>query len=127
MKRAWERARASQPPPYDVERWPPTRQNSGQSGQRGHAQRGLRVSAFASVDPASVCPADRRLVSIQHALMVGTVERKRWHLDLEAFAGLAHHLKTAGHEAGCGGQRHAAGIFEMLAGREHGLLADHAF
>src|SRR3984893_15936709 len=48
-------------------------------------------------------------------------------LDLEPLAALAHHLVAAGHEARRGRKRHAAGIFEALARREHGLLADHAF
>ena len=64
---------------------------------------------------------------IQHPLAVGAVERKRRHVDLEPFAALAHHLVAAGHEARRGRQRHAAGVFEALARREHRLLADHAF
>ena len=43
------------------------------------------------------------------------------------FAGLADHLVAAGHEARCGRQRHAAGVFEAFARREHRLLPDHAF
>src|SRR6266851_3278710 len=65
--------------------------------------------------------------SIQRPFAVGTVEREGRHVDLEPLAALAHHLVAAGHEARRGRKRHAAGIFEALARREHGLLADHAF
>src|ERR1700694_5572094 len=64
---------------------------------------------------------------IQHPLAVGTVERECRHVDFEPLAALAHHLVAAGHEARRGRKRHAAGIFEALARREHGLLADHTF
>src|SRR6266403_4499079 len=64
---------------------------------------------------------------IQRPLAVGTVERKCRHVDLEPFTALAHHLVAAGHEAGRRRKWDAAGIFEALARREHGLLADHAF
>src|SRR6266478_5587024 len=65
--------------------------------------------------------------SIERPLAVGTVERECRHVDLESLAALAHHLVAAGHEAGGGRKRDAAGVFEALAGREHRLLADHAF
>jgi hypothetical protein len=39
----------------------------------------------------------------------------------------AHHLIAAGHEARRGLKRYAAGVFEALTRREHGLLADHSF
>src|SRR5258705_6314089 len=64
--------------------------------------------------------------SIQHPLLVGAVERKRRHVDLKALAALADHLIAPGHEARRGRQRHARGVFEALARREHRLLADHA-
>src|ERR1700737_2100282 len=64
---------------------------------------------------------------IQRPLAVGTVEREGRHVDLEPLAALAYHLVAAGHEARRGRKRHAAGVFEALARREHGLLADHAF
>src|ERR1700730_11268345 len=63
---------------------------------------------------------------VQHPLAVGAVEREGRHVDLEPLAALADHLIAAGHEDRCGRQRHAAGLFEALARREHGLLADHA-
>src|SRR6266404_1363953 len=64
--------------------------------------------------------------SIQHPLAVGAVERKGRHVDVEMFAAFAHHLVAAGHEARRGRKRHAAGVFEAFARREHGLFADHA-
>src|SRR5665213_3795301 len=64
---------------------------------------------------------------VQYPLAVGTVERKRRYVDFEPLAALAHHLVAAGHESRRGRQRHAAGIFEVLAWLEHRLLADHAF
>src|SRR5260370_8504001 len=65
--------------------------------------------------------------SIQRPFAVGTVEREGRHVDLEPLAALAHHLVAAGHEARRGRKRHAAGIFEALARREHRLLAYHPF
>src|SRR5882757_7487193 len=64
---------------------------------------------------------------IQHPLAFRAVQRERRHVDFKAFAALVDHLVAAGHEAGGGRQRHAGGVFEALAGREHGLFADHAF
>src|SRR5882757_4154914 len=63
--------------------------------------------------------APRASPLIQHPLAVGAIERKWRHVDLEFLAALADHLVAAGHEAGGGRQRHAAGIFEAFAGREH--------
>jgi hypothetical protein len=45
--------------------------------------------------------------SVQHPLRLGAVERKSRHVDLELLAAFAHHLVTAGHEAGGGRQWNA--------------------
>src|SRR5581483_12359503 len=59
--------------------------------------------------------------SIQHPLGVGAVEGEGRHIYLETLAALAHHLIAAGHEARRRRERHAGGIFEAIAWREHGL------
>src|SRR5437660_12234157 len=64
--------------------------------------------------------------SVQHPFAFGAVEREGRDVDLEPLAALADHLVASGHEARCGGKRHAGGIFKTLARREHGLFADHA-
>src|SRR5882757_3661473 len=64
--------------------------------------------------------------SIQHSLLVGAIERKRRHVDLKAPAAPSAHLVSPCHEARRGRQRHARGVFEAPARREHRLLADHA-
>src|SRR5438045_1325807 len=64
--------------------------------------------------------------SIQHPLGLGAVERKGRHVDLEPLAAFTDHLIASAHEARRGRKRHARGIFEALARREHGLFADHA-
>src|SRR5262249_13559323 len=46
--------------------------------------------------------------------------------DVELLAGGGYHAVAAGHEAGWRGQRHTAGVFEVFAGPQHRLLADHA-
>src|SRR3954454_23696899 len=71
--------------------------------------------------------AKQSMALIQRPLAVRAVERKRRHVDFEPLALRAFHLVTAGHEAGCGLKRDAAGVFEPLAGSEHRLLTDHAF
>ena len=71
--------------------------NRGQNGKMGKVN--AAASSLAPADSAWICAADRRFASIQHALMIGTVERKRRHLDLEPLAALGHHLVGAGHEA----------------------------
>src|SRR5258708_18496151 len=76
--------------------------------------------------PACAGYDERKRSSIQRPLAVGPVERERRHVDLEPLAALALHFITPGHETGRGRKRHAAGVFEALARREHGLLADHA-
>src|SRR5258708_28377595 len=76
--------------------------------------------------PACAVYDERKRSSIQHPLAVGTVERERRHVDLEPLAALALHFITPGHETGRGWKRHAAGVFEALARRQHGLLAHHA-
>src|SRR5260221_157246 len=58
--------------------------------------------------------------------MTRTVQRKRGNIDVERLAALRDHLVAAGHKAGCGWKRHAAGVFEALAGSEDGLLSDNA-
>src|SRR6266404_3450199 len=72
--------------------------------------------------PDRLAGHDERL-SIQHPPAVGAVERECRNVDLESLAAVAHHLVAAGHEAGGGRKRHAAGVFEALAGRVHRLLA----
>src|SRR5437588_8636682 len=64
---------------------------------------------------------------IQRPLAVRAVERKRRHVDFEPLALRAFHLVTAHHEARRGLKRDTAGVFEPLAGSEHGLLSDDAF
>ena len=66
------------------------------------------------------------LNSVQRPFRFDAVERERRHLDVEMLAGLADHAVAADHEARRRLQRHAAGIFELLAGLEHRLLADDA-
>src|SRR3954452_18901181 len=91
--------------------------------QRERAQRDHAVSRRRAMKPQ----AGASMGLVERPLAVGTVERKRRHLDLESISVFALHLVTAGHEAGCGLKRNAAGVFEALAGREHRLLSDHAF
>src|SRR5437763_13657962 len=64
--------------------------------------------------------------SVQHPFALGAIEREGRDVDLEPLAAFADHLIASGHEARCGGKRHAGGIFEALARREHGLFTDHA-
>src|SRR5579872_142643 len=66
------------------------------------------------------------LISIQNPLGLGAVERERGHVDLELLAACAHHLVAPGHDARCGRERNARGIFKAFARRERRLLADHA-
>src|SRR5487761_2347218 len=65
--------------------------------------------------------------SIQHPLVVGAVERKGRHLDLELLAALADHLITSRHEARRGRKRDAAGIFIAFARGQYRLLSDHPY
>src|SRR5215210_6021177 len=90
----------------------------------------LRSPAITVMEPptrmtGSSSPAPE--VLIERPPGIGAVERKSRHVDLELLAVLALHLVPAGHEARCGLQRHAAGVFEPLARCEHRLLADYPF
>src|SRR3954467_1637090 len=94
--------------------------------QRERSQRAHAVSRRRAMKRDAMS-ARASMGLVERPLAVGTVERKRRHLDLESISVFALHLVTAGHEAGCGLKRNAAGVFEALAGREHRLLSDHAF
>src|SRR5262249_2341667 len=54
------------------------------------------------------------------------IERKRRNIDVELLASLGHHAVGSGHETGGRGERHPAGVFEILTRLEHRLLAHHA-
>ena len=56
----------------------------------------------------------------------GVSSEKAGNIDVERLAGRGHHAVGAGHETGRRRQRHAAGVFEILARLEHRFLADHA-
>src|SRR5262252_540031 len=74
------------------------------------------------------CAASSRLsqASIDRSLPLWGIERKRRNIYVELLAGRGHHAVGSGHETGRRGERHAAGIFEILARLEHWLLAHHA-
>src|SRR5499427_7876491 len=74
------------------------------------------------------CAASSRLsqASIDRSLPLWGIERKRRNIYVELLAGRGHHAVGSGHETGRRGERHAAGIFEILARLEHRLLAHHA-
>src|SRR5215472_15044751 len=74
-------------------------------------------------DAASSPPSQ---ASIDRSLPLWGIERKRRNIDVESLAGRVHHAVGSGHETGRRGERHAAGIFEILARLEHWLLAHHA-
>src|ERR1700756_2052629 len=64
--------------------------------------------------------------SIDRSLPLWGIERKRRNIDVELLAGRGHHAVGSGHETGRRGERHAAGIFEILTRLEHRLFAYHA-
>src|SRR2546429_2743306 len=64
--------------------------------------------------------------SIQRAPLLRQVEREGGDVNVERLARFGHHAVAAGHEARWRRQRHAAGVFEILARLEHRFLADHA-
>src|ERR1700730_8289620 len=64
-------------------------------------------------------PSVNRAPSLRH------VQRKSGYLDVEGLACSADHAVRAGHEAGRGRRRPAAGVFKILAGLKHGLFAHH--
>src|SRR5262252_11209730 len=74
------------------------------------------------------CAASSRLsqASIDRSLPLWGIERKRRNIYVELLAGRGHHAVGSGHETGRRGERHAAGIFEILTRLEHWLLAHHA-
>src|SRR6516162_3672836 len=74
-------------------------------------------------DAASSPPSQ---ASIDRSLPLWGIERKRRNIDVESLAGRVHHAVGSGHETGRRGERHAAGILEILTRLEHRLLAHHA-
>src|SRR6202008_739408 len=70
------------------------------------------------------CSRDQKLMNAPD--LERALQREEWDLHIEAFAGRALHMITAGHETGGRLQRHAAGILVAFARRNHGLNADDA-
>src|SRR6266511_1179280 len=64
--------------------------------------------------------------SIDRSLALRGVEREGRTDDVELLAGRSHHAIGSGHETRGRGQRHAASVFEIIAGFAHRLLADDA-
>src|SRR5262245_27382772 len=64
--------------------------------------------------------------SIDGALGLAAVERKRGNLDFEMFAASSHHAVGADHETRGRLQRNAAGIFEGFSCFKNWFLADNA-
>src|ERR1700730_8139558 len=62
---------------------------------------------------------------VDRAPSLRDVQRKSGYLDVEGLACSADHAVRAGHEAGRGRKRHAAGAFKILARFKHGLFAHH--
>src|SRR6185369_13539669 len=99
--------------------------SSGLQATSWIASRSLSSGAH-SRDPLARNDGQGAMPLVQHPTPIGAVQRERRHVDLEPLAACVDHLVAPGHEARCGLQRHSAGVFEALARREHGLLADHA-
>src|SRR5947208_16534873 len=64
---------------------------------------------------------------VQRTAAVGAIKLKCRDLDFKPLAVFAFHFVASAHEPRWGLKRHAAGVFEPLAGREHRLFPDHAF
>src|SRR5262249_61967101 len=71
-------------------------------------------------------PSPPSRASIDGPLPLRGIERKRRNIDVELLASLGHHAVGSGHETGGRGERHPAGVFEILTRLEHRLLAHHA-
>src|SRR5438552_4436806 len=110
-----------------------TRRAKSYLRRMGRAKRNPSPSAPALMGIASLhpsyggCGERSPCPLIQNPPVIRAVQRECRHVDLEPLAAFADHLVAPGHEARRGRQWHAAGVFEALARREHGLLADHAF
>src|SRR5260370_37613055 len=64
--------------------------------------------------------------SVEARRLLRRIEREGGNAHQEILAVSRFHLVVADHEAGRRRQRAAAGVFEALAGRPDGLLADDA-
>ena len=71
-------------------------------------------------------PFGRWAALVDLSPLIGAIEGKRGDFHVETVPGAGFHLIGTDHNAGRCRKRRAAGVFERLAGRQHGLFADHA-
>src|SRR5258705_23763 len=111
---------------WPVERWEALRLALGARGCLAARGGYVNSASKARVNALMALRRVRGTSSVQRPFPVRAIQRKRRHVDLETLTAFGHHLVAPGHDAGRGRQRHAGGVFEALARREHRLLADHA-